>query len=122
VIELDPQALAGVNCTADFAWLDEPILTINQSGQFVDLSFNDVGQTNLAGRIHETVITAQVPTGRNTPAVPVSGQPAYLRAAVDRELKPEQLIGSLQIVGCADPVPFIATGRTSSSEITGEDG
>jgi hypothetical protein len=120
-MEIDPQSLADVTCETDPAWTESSILTIVQSGKFIDVVFTDDGQTTLSGGIDELTITAQLPSSRRNADSNLSmGQPTRLQADVDRQEVPNRLSGSIEIAGCAEALPFTAARQAvSATEVEG---
>ena len=92
---------AGMECSG-MVFDGEPILTISQSGIYIEASFNDREKLTLSGTLTDLTITAKE-----------SGLSAsfFLVAAVDRQPDPDRLEGTLAVSTCSAPISLQGTRR-----------
>ena len=90
---------AGFECPA-FVFEGELVMTISQSGVYLEVTFNDRDNTTLSGMLTDLSISAQ----KSTPFVSF-----ILEAAVDRQPEPDSLDGILMLSSCEEPFSFLGS-------------
>jgi hypothetical protein len=119
-MDIDAQSLKNMTCETTPVWTGSPAFTIGQSGKYLDIVFNDSEQTSLSGRLDEMTITAQSSSSRRSvDAVPANGQPTSLEATLERSESTNQLVGTIELAGCAGALPFVATSQPLAASETG---
>jgi hypothetical protein len=100
-------------CLEEFGWAGPTTLHVNQSGNFLTLSFPVNGLSTISGRVKDLVITTTSPEVAYSNEVAGDlGHVTSVTADVQRNDDDQtQLTGLLVIAGCDEPVTFTATDR-----------
>lgn len=93
---------AGIECP-DLVFEGEPVLSISQSGIYLEIEFNDRDNTTLSGMLTDLTVNAQKSTASST---------ISLDAAIDRQPDPDRLEGMLSVSSCAEPFSILASRRS----------
>jgi hypothetical protein len=119
-MDIDAQSLENMICQTTPIWTDSPSFTIGQSGKYLDIVFNDSEQTSLSGILDGMTITAQSSSSRRrADSLPATGQPTSLEATLERSESTNQLVGTIELAGCAGALPFVATSQPLAASETG---
>jgi hypothetical protein len=113
-IEANPPEAGEPACGLSLSlWVQQPVLTISQSGSHLLLTLNNQQSTTLVGEIEGATVVADESVSRRRAqanAAEAQAAAAHLEASVDRQAEPGRLQGVLTTTQCSrrTVIPFTA--------------
>jgi len=103
LLEITPPFTGEDTCGHFLSWSDKPRLMISQSGPHLLFTFNDKERTQLAGKVEGQTLS-------------ISTAKLNLKAALDRQVKPDRLRGEITLNHCSTPLMLTATREMTLKE------
>jgi len=94
-----------------FGFDSEPVLSISQSGLYLEIAFNDRDHTTLSGVLTDLTLNAQKSTDSAT---------FVFDAVIDRQPEPDRLEGTLVISSCDESLSLIGNRRPDIDQTSAE--
>ncbi len=112
-VQLSLQTADSTSCASAVSGSDQAVLAISQSGPQLQLILKGKEWIALAGEIHDTTVTAEGPSAS---AGAGASSSIHLNARVDRQAKPNRLLGQITFPNCPSHIAmaFTATRQPES--------